>query len=199
MIPRGYPSERVSVRTRVKLAPWFVLAVVVWGYCSDHHVHDARGFVLAVATDLSHAVAQAGKPSHATPHSPAIPPPPSGPASGDVVRLALAQAERMRANHKVTLALIEAGIVESHLRNLPDGDRDSLGWLQQRPSKGWRCPRNITCATWDFLRRAIPIQDAYATSGQLAQAVQRSAFPLRYDQHAAEAERVIASYQAGRR
>ncbi len=192
-----WPSERVSARTRVKLAPWFVLAVVVWGYCSDHHVHDARGFVLAVAEDLSHAVAQAGKP-HATSHSPPTLSPPSGPASGDVVRLALAQAERMRASHKVTLALIEAGIVESNLRNLPDGDRDSLGWLQQRPSKGWRCPRNITCAAWDFLRRAIPIQDAYATSGQLAQAVQRSAFPLRYDQHQAEAERVIASYQAGR-
>ncbi len=199
MIPRGYPSERVTPRTRVKLAPWFVLVVVVWGYCSDHHVHDARGFVLAVAEDLSHAVEQRpGKPHKPGHHDPAIPPPPAGPASGDVVRLALAQAERMRASHKVTLALIEAGIVESHLRNLPYGDRDSLGWLQQRPSKGWRCPRNITCAAWDFLRRAIPIQDAYATSGQLAQAVQRSAFPFRYDQHQAEAERVIASYQAGR-
>ena len=53
MIPRGYPSERVTPRTRVKLAPWFVLVVVLWGYCSDHHVHDARGFVLAVADDLS--------------------------------------------------------------------------------------------------------------------------------------------------
>jgi hypothetical protein len=124
--------------------------------------------------------------------------PPLGPASGDVVRLALAQAGRMHASAKVRLALVEAGIVESGLRNLPYGDRDSLGFLQQRPSKGWRCPRNITCATWDFVRRAIPIAHAYATAGRLAQAVQRSAFPDRYDQAQGRALEVIASYQRGR-
>jgi hypothetical protein len=108
-----------------------------------------------------------------------------------VARLALAQAHRMHASPKVILALVEAGVVESNLRNLPYGDRDSLGYLQQRPSCGWRCPMNITCASWDFLRRAIPVERQYATAGQLAQAVQRSAFPLRYDQHQAEAEQVI--------
>jgi hypothetical protein len=124
--------------------------------------------------------------------------PEAGPASGDVVRLALAQAGRMHASPKVTLALVEAGIVESNLRNLPYGDRDSLGYLQQRPSKGWRCPRNITCASWDFLRRAIPLERDYSTAGRLAQAVQRSAFPDRYDQHQAEALQVIRSHQTGR-
>jgi hypothetical protein len=125
--------------------------------------------------------------------------PPAGPASGDVVRLALAQARRMDASPKVTLALVEAGIVESGLRNLPYGDRDSLGFLQQRPSKGWRCPRNITCATWDFVRRAIPIERQYSTAGRLAQAVQRSAFPDRYDRARKRALAVIASYQRGGR
>jgi len=125
--------------------------------------------------------------------------PPAGPASGDVVRLALAQAKRMHASPKVTLALVEAGIVESGLRNLPYGDRDSLGYLQQRPSKGWRCPRNITCASWDFLRRAIPLERQYPTAGQLAQAVQRSAFPDRYDRVRGPALEVIASYQRGGR
>jgi hypothetical protein len=115
--------------------------------------------------------------------------------SGNVIRLALAQARRMHASPKVTLALLEAGLVESGLRNLPYGDRDSLGYLQQRPSQGWRCPRNITCATWDFLRRAIPIEHAYSTAGRLAQAVQRSAFPDRYDQREAQALQVIRSYQ----
>jgi hypothetical protein len=122
----------------------------------------------------------------------------SGPASGDVIRLALAQATRMHASPKVTLALVEAGIVESNLRNLPYGDRDSLGFLQQRPSQGWRCPRNITCATWDFVRRAIPLEHDYATAGRLAQAVQRSAYPDRYDRVADRAAAVIASYQRGR-
>jgi hypothetical protein len=124
---------------------------------------------------------------------------PAGPASGDVVRLALAQAGRMHASPKVTLALVEAGIVESHLRNLPYGDRDSLGFLQQRPSKGWRCPRNITCATWDFVRRAIPIERDYSTAGRLAQAVQRSAFPGRYDQVEGRARQVLRHYQRGGR
>jgi hypothetical protein len=70
MIPR-YPEQRSPVRTRVKLAPWFVLAVVVYGYCSDHHVHDPREFVLAVATDLRHTVGQDTKPHKPKRHSPA--------------------------------------------------------------------------------------------------------------------------------
>jgi len=95
MIPRGYPSERVTLRTRVKLAPWFVLVVVVWGYCSDHHVHDARGFVLAVATDLSHAVEQAGKPHKPTRlHANSPPLAKAAPPSADIpsTYLALYQA-----------------------------------------------------------------------------------------------------------
>jgi len=153
--------------------------------------------VLLVAAGKPAAEAATPPPHHrAQRQAPAAP---AGPASGDVVHLALAQATRMHASPKVTLALVEAGIVESNLRNLPHGDRDSLGFLQQRPSQGWRCPRNITCASWDFLRRAIPLEDRYLTAGQLAQAVQRSAYPDRYDQHQVQAERVIASYQRGGR
>ena len=39
-------------------------------------------------------------------------------------------------NHAVTVALA-AVMQESKLRNLPYGDRDSLGLFQQRPSQGW--------------------------------------------------------------
>jgi hypothetical protein len=119
---------------------------------------------------------------------------PLGPASGNVVRLALAQAKRMHAIFKVALALIEAGIVESGLRNLNYGDRDSLGFLQQRPSQGWLHPMNITYAAWDFLRRAIPISGRYGTAGQLAQAVQRSAFPARYDAVQSRALGILNAY-----
>jgi hypothetical protein len=117
-----------------------------------------------------------------------------GAASGNVIRLALAQARRMAASFKVALALIEAGIVESGLRNLNYGDRDSLGFLQQRPSQGWLHPMNISYAAWDFLRRAIPIQGRYGTAGMLAQAVQRSAFPGRYDQQQARALGILHAY-----
>ncbi len=121
-----------------------------------------------------------------------------GAASGNVIRLALVQAKRMAASFKVALALIEAGIVESGLRNLPYGDRDSLGFLQQRPSQGWLHPMNISYASWDFLRRAIPIQDRYGTAGRLAQAVQRSAFPGRYDQQQARALGILHAYNYDR-
>jgi hypothetical protein len=39
-------------------------------------------------------------------------------------------------DHAVTVALA-AALQESKLRNLPYGDRDSLGLFQQRPSEGW--------------------------------------------------------------
>jgi hypothetical protein len=172
------------VNTRRGEGPWLLLFLV-----------------LLVAAGKPAADAATPPPHHQPAKSspgPRISPQPAGPASGDVVPLALAQARRMHASPKVTLALVEAGIVESNLRNLPYGDRDSLGFLQQRPSKGWRCPRNITCASWDFLRRAIPIERDYSTAGRLAQAVQRSAFPDRYDQRRAQALQVLASYQTGR-
>ena len=117
-----------------------------------------------------------------------------GAASGNVIALALAQARRMHASFKVALALIEAGIVESGLRNLPYGDRDSLGFLQQRPSQGWAHPMDISYAAWDFLHRAIPIQGRYGTAGALAQAVQRSAYPGRYDLQQARALGVLSAY-----
>jgi hypothetical protein len=117
-----------------------------------------------------------------------------GAASGTVISLALAQAKRMAASYKVALALIEAGIVESGLRNLPYGDRDSLGFLQQRPSQGWAHPMDVSYAAYDFLRRAIGIQGRYGTAGALAQAVQRSAFPLRYDQQQARAMGILGAY-----
>lgn len=75
---------------------------------------------------------------------------------------------------------------ESALRNLPGGDRDSIGLFQQRPSQGWGAPDQLAdpaYATDAFLARliqvpgweSIPLTDA-------AQAVQRSGFPDAYAQ-----------------
>src|SRR5690349_2194319 len=82
-----------------------------------------------------------------------------------------------KSGPKVRKALLEAGIVESGLRNLNYWDRDSLGPLQQRPSQGWQNARDPYKAALDFIRQAQPIAGKYGTAGQLAQAVQRSAFP----------------------
>lgn len=103
----------------------------------------------------------------------------------------------------IAIALATA-MVESSMRNLDYGDRDSLGLFQQRPSQGWGTADQITNAD-----RSIRVfyggpQDpnGSATRGLLdiagwqrmsftgaAQAVQVSAYPHRYGQWEQQANR----------
>ena len=88
------------------------------------------------------------------------------------------------------------GIVESTLLNLDYGDRDSLGVFQQRPSQGWGTPeqvKNVTYATNKFLDVLLQQTDwKTGQYGELAQDVQRSAFPDRYQEYVPEAEAIYA-------
>ncbi|MFI9838809.1 FG-GAP repeat domain-containing protein [Nonomuraea sp. NPDC051941] len=102
----------------------------------------------------------------------------------------------LNANDKVMLAAFETGWVESHMNNLNCGDKDSLGVFQQRPSQGWGTPEQIldvSFAANSFFTRAIRNDAANPgyTPGQLAQSVQRSAFPDRYDQSEAKARSLL--------
>lgn len=80
---------------------------------------------------------------------------------------------------------IQAGMQESGLRNLPGGDRDSAGIFQMRPSQGWGTYAQVTDPTYavnkfyDVLT-AIPNWQQQRP-GDSAQAVERSAFPLAYN------------------
>ena len=116
----------------------------------------------------------------------------------DVARRAYAEANRRSATALVMLALFEAGLVESNFENLSGGDRDSVGFLQQRPSAGWgtvaQC-MNVEYATRSFVTRAQRIETRYKSAGALAQAVQISAFPLRYNERKADALALIARVQ----
>lgn len=96
-------------------------------------------------------------------------------------------------------ALIEAGLVESSWNNLNYGDRDSQGVLQQRPSQGWGPPGNAKQDINQFLQRArlATKQGFKGTPGELAQHIQRSAFPGRYDQRAGEAASIIKLFGGG--
>jgi len=103
--------------------------------------------------------------------------------------LMLSRGDRPR----VRRALLEAMAVESNYRNVRYGDRDSLGVLQQRPSQGWG-PGSETPAQdiTQFLTRARRTNRGFqGTAGQLAQSVQRSAYPGRYDQRRAEVNRLL--------
>lgn len=97
----------------------------------------------------------------------------------------IALANQLSAGYspRVRQALLAAMSVESGYRNLNYGDRDSQGVLQQRPSQGWGPPGNTKEDINQFLQRAGKADKGFkGTYGQLAQSVQRSAFPGRYDQ-----------------
>jgi hypothetical protein len=113
----------------------------------------------------------------------------------------LRQARRRKATPRETEALIEAGLVEASLLNPRGGDRDSIGSLQERGHYGSASRRlNRGAAADRFLReaRALTRRGFKGSSGSLAQAVQRSAFPDRYEQRDAEAESIIRSVGGGR-
>jgi len=85
-----------------------------------------------------------------------------------------------------SIALVTAW-QESSLRNLDYGDRDSLGLFQQRPSQGWGTPEQIMdpwYASGKFYDELVKVKDwQTAALGDVAQAVQRSAFPDAYAKH----------------
>ena len=79
---------------------------------------------------------------------------------------------------------LQAGLTESKLRNLPYGDRDSLGIFQMRPSMGWGSVEQILDTTYSinkFYDVLVKIPGwENMRPGDAAQAVERSAFPDRY-------------------
>lgn len=73
---------------------------------------------------------------------------------------------------------------ESSLRNRPDGDRDSVGLFQQRPSQGWGTKEQILdpiYAAGRFYDALLQVDDwSELPLTQAAQQVQQSAYPDAY-------------------
>jgi hypothetical protein len=90
----------------------------------------------------------------------------------------------------VIIALATA-IQESKLRNLANGDRDSLGLFQQRPSQGWGSPAQIrdpVYASGRFFDALVKVPDYLGLPVTVAaQQVQHSGYPEAYAQHEAMA------------
>ncbi|WP_305788813.1 hypothetical protein [Symbioplanes lichenis] len=107
---------------------------------------------------------------------------------------------RKMPERAVVIALATA-LQESKLENLEDGDRDSLGLFQQRPSQGWGTPEKIQdprYAARKFyaaLKKVKGWEDMRVTDA--AQKVQRSAYPNAYEKWADEAA-VLARALTGR-
>jgi hypothetical protein len=99
----------------------------------------------------------------------------------------------------VSIALATA-FQESKLHNLDNGDRDSLGLFQQRPSQGWgtaaqiQDPYYAANRFYDELDKVHGYERMRITVA--AQRVQRSGFPEAYAGHASDA-RALASALTG--
>ena len=104
----------------------------------------------------------------------------------EVLRIVYRTGVELGVSDRVMLAGFEAGVVESNMNNLDCGDRDSLGVFQQRPSQGWGTPEQImdvSYASHAFFTPAIKVaaNNPGMSAGQVAQSVQVSAYPDRYD------------------
>jgi hypothetical protein len=102
--------------------------------------------------------------------------------------------------HASVLALM-AGLQESKLTNIApqQGDRDSVGVLQQRPSQGWGHHRasvltDVTEATHEFLAALVKVPHWRSKApADAIQAVQISADGSAYAQHEDEARALAAA------
>lgn len=102
-----------------------------------------------------------------------------------VIRSIKAEARRRYGNdparyRRYLLTGLEIGQVETHFQNLSGGDADSAGFRQER-HRYYKDPTNLSHSIgrmFDEMERA----DHGQPTGQLAQAIQRSAFPERYQQ-----------------
>lgn len=146
-------------------------------------------------------------PAPAPTPAPAAPAAPSGPPAqlfagldaeqAGNARLIIAVGRDLGVSDRAIAIGLATAMVESSLRNVSFGDRDSLGLFQQRPSTGWGTPEQITDpdrSTRVFFGGAGD-PNGQSTRGlldiggwegmpftQAAQAVQISAYPERYGQ-----------------
>ncbi|KQU70847.1 hypothetical protein ASD62_07290 [Phycicoccus sp. Root563] len=112
----------------------------------------------------------------------------------------VAIAEKRGLPARAGTIAIATAIQESKLRNLTYGDRDSVGLFQQRPSQGWGTEKQIldpVYATNKFYDALVKV-DGYEQMRitEIAQKVQRSAYPEAYADHEQEG-RLMASTLSG--
>lgn len=113
-----------------------------------------------------------------------------------IARAAVLVADQRRLPARAKLVILATGFQESGIRNLTYGDRDSVGWLQQRPSSGWGTVAQIMDPAYgagkfyDALVRVPGWQGMPVTVA--AQAVQISAFPDAYAKWEASARALLA-------
>jgi hypothetical protein len=95
---------------------------------------------------------------------------------------------RRQMPERAIVIALAAAFQESHLENRDDGDRDSVGLFQQRPSQGWgspaklQDPRYAAGRFYSALKKVNGWRSMRVT--EAAQKVQRSAYPNAYEKWA---------------
>jgi hypothetical protein len=111
-----------------------------------------------------------------------------------------AVAEKRGLPARAATIAIATAIQESKLRNLKYGDRDSVGLFQQRPSQGWGTVDQIldpVYSTNKFYDALVKVKGYEGMRiAEIAQKVQRSAYPEAYADHEQEG-RLLASTLSG--
>ncbi|PXY19939.1 NlpC/P60 family protein [Prauserella sp. PE36] len=101
-----------------------------------------------------------------------------------IVSLIISIGKERKLSPRAWQIAIQAGMTESRLRNLNYGDRDSLGIFQMRPSMGWGTVEQVTNPPYQVNKFYDVLEEVDGWEemrpGDVAQAVERSAFPDRY-------------------
>lgn len=112
-------------------------------------------------------------------------------------RLIISVGQQMGMSSNDILAGLVAAMQESSLRNIRGGDRDSAGLFQQRPSMGWGSYSQVTnpmYASRKFFSTLRGIKGrGRLAPWQLAQRVQRSAYPMAYSHWVSDARKLMNS------
>ncbi|GAA3707246.1 hypothetical protein GCM10022204_26430 [Microlunatus aurantiacus] len=186
----------------------FLAQKILGAYGSDHHAVVAA-FASGTTSAAPNTASAVPQPSQAA--LPASLTVPGWKLDADQIKIAATAIEvgkEFNIPERGWIVAIASGMQESGLRNLAGGDRDSVGWQQQRPSSGWGTVaeiRDIRLATMAFYgvathtnNRGLTDIDGWQqmTIAEAAQAVQVSAFPSAYAKHEAAA-RALVSQLAG--
>ncbi len=107
--------------------------------------------------------------------------------------LRVGKKSKVPKKRKALLSAVETAIVESGIRNLSGGDADSAGWRQER-GMYYDNPTNVKAAAKRYFQEVKSEGNLSGSAGELAQSVQQSAFPERYDEHKSEAQKLLKEF-----
>lgn len=116
-----------------------------------------------------------------------------------IARRIVKRGRARRESRKEILAGLETGLTESSLHNLSYGDGTSVGWRQETASSYPNVNRRDVPASINrFYDETDAVERSYRAPAALAQAVQRSAYPGRYAEHADEARAIYQALKGGK-